>query len=204
VRLTVNGHVYPEPLIVTMDPRVPASREELARLFEKEQHLASLMTQSTEALTQGRSLREQIQKLTGKSAAAPAENAANPPAAKISGPLADAVSAFEKKLAAVLGGGGGPGGFGGGASPSPTLARSSGALAGLYGGIDRADAAPTVAQLAAMDAAEKDFAAVLKQWNDFKSTDLPALNQQLKSANQPELQLAAHIRSSDEDSDDIE
>jgi photosystem II stability/assembly factor-like uncharacterized protein len=204
VRLTVNGHVYPEPLIVTMDPRVPASREELARLFEKEQHLASLMTQSTEALTQARSLREQIQKLTVKTPTAPAENAANPSAPKLSGPLADAVSAFEKKLTAVLGGGGGPGGFGGGASPSPTLARSSGALAGLYGGIDRADAAPTVAQLAAMDAAEKDFAAVLKQWNDFKSTDLPALNQQLKSANQPELQLAAHIRSSDEDSDDIE
>jgi hypothetical protein len=185
-----------------MDPRVPASREELARLFEKEQHLASLITQSTEALTQARSLREQIQKLTGKPPAAPAENAANPPAAKLSGPLADAVSAFEKKLTAVLGGGGGPGGFSGAASP--TLARSSGALAGLYNGIDRADAAPTAAQLAAIEAAEKDFAAVLKQWTDLKSTDLPALNQQLKSASQPELQLAAHIRSSDEDSDDIE
>jgi hypothetical protein len=184
-----------------MDPRVPASREELARLFEKEQLLASLMTQSTEALTEARSLREQIQKLTGKTPAAPADSAANPSAAKISGPLADAVSAFEKKLTAVLGSGGG---FGGAASPTPTLARSSGALAGLYGGIDRADAAPTAAQLAAIDAAEKDFAAILKQWIDLKSTDLSALNQQLKSASQPELRLAAHIRSSDEDSDDIE
>ena len=200
VRLTVNGHALPQPLVVTMDPRVPATREQLAVEFQKQQLLASLMTESTEAITQARSLREQIQKLTGKSPAAPAENPANPPASKLSGPLADAVSAFEKKLTGILG----AGGFGVPPSPSPTLARASGNVAALYGELDRADAAPTVAQLAAIDATGKDFAAVLKQWTDLKSADLPALNRQLKSANMPELQLASTTRSTSEDSDDIE
>jgi photosystem II stability/assembly factor-like uncharacterized protein len=201
VRLTVNGHALPQPLVVTMDPRVPATREQLALEFQQQQQLSSLMTQSTEAITQARSLREQIQKLTGKSPTAPAADAANPPASKLSGPLADAVAAFEKKLTAILGGGGG---FGAPPSPSPTLARASGNVAALYGELDRADAAPTAAQLAAIDATEKDFSAVLKQWTDLKSTDLPSLNRQLKSANVPELQLASTTRSTSEDSDDIE
>ena len=200
VRLTVNGHALPQPLVVTMDPRVPATRDQLALEFQKQQLLASLMTQSTEAITEARSLREQIQKLTGKSPAAPAGDAANSPASKLSGPLADAVSAFEKKLTAILG----AGGFGAPPSPSPTLARASGNVAALYGELDRADAAPTAAQLAAMDATEKDFSAVLKQWTDLKSTDLPALNRQLKSANVPELQLASATRSTSEDSNDLE
>ena len=200
VRLTVNGHTFSEPLVVKMDPRVKTSAEGLALEFQKQQLLAGIMTQSTEALTQARALRDQLQKLTGKSPAAQAENAASSQAAKISGPLADAVAAFDKKLTAILGGPSGPGGFGASASPSPTMARSGGVIAALYSELDRSDAAPTAAQLAAMDAAEKDWAAVLKLWQDFQSTDLPALNRQLKSAGLRELQLSSASRgASDEE-----
>ena len=202
VRLTVNGHTFTQPLAVKMDPRVSTPQEGLSLEFEKQELLAGLMTQNTEALTQARALRDQLQKLTGKAPAAPSDNAANSNAAKLTDPLADAVSAFDKKLSAILGG---APGFGALPSPTPTLGRSSGAIAGLYAELDRSDAAPTAAQLTAIGAAQKDSESVSKLWQDFKSADLPALNRQLKSAGLPELQLppASHASTSD-DADDIE
>ena len=193
VRLTVRGLMFTEPLILKMDPRVKTSQEGLALEFQKEQLLAKMMTQNTEALMQARSLREQLQKLTGKASDASTATGASSSAEKISGPLAGAISAFDKKLSLILGGAGGPGGFGAGASASPTLGRSAGAIAGLYGEIDRADAAPTAAQLAAVDATERDFSAVLKLWQEFQATDVPALNRQLKSAGLTELRLEAAL-----------
>ncbi len=203
VRLTVRGQTLSEPLTIRMDPRVKTSEEGLALEFQKQQHLAEMMSQGTEAVTQARALREQLQKLTGKVPGSTASGAASSPTEKISGPLADAVDAFDKKLSSILGGAGGPGGFGAAASPPPTLGRTSGAIAALYGELDRADAAPTDAQIAAMDTTEKDFSAVLKLWQDVQSTELPALNRQLKSAGLAELPLASATRTSslEEDSD---
>jgi photosystem II stability/assembly factor-like uncharacterized protein len=197
VRLTANGHTFTEPLTVKMDPRVKTSQEGLALEFQKQQLLAHLMTQNTEALTQARSLREQVQKLTGK---APAENGANASNGKISGALAEAVAAFEKKLSAILG----VGGFGAPASATPTLGRTSGAIGGLYNEIDRSDAAPTAAQLAAVDAAERDSSVAQKAWKDFASADVPALNRQLKAAGLAELQLGATPGAADDEEGDIE
>jgi photosystem II stability/assembly factor-like uncharacterized protein len=205
VRLTANGHVLSEPLTVKMDPRVKTTQEGLALECEKQKLLAQLMTQNTEALLQARALREQLQKLTGKAPNAPADGAANSSAGKISGPMGDAVAVFDKKLGAILGGAAGPGGSGAAASPTPTLGRSNGALTGLYNEIDRSDAAPTAAQLSAIDAAEKDSTAVHKLWLDFRAEDLSALNRQLKAAGIPELQLAATASASaDDDDGDIE
>jgi photosystem II stability/assembly factor-like uncharacterized protein len=198
LRLTANGQTFSEPLLVKMDPRVKTSPEGLGLEFQKQQLLAGLMTKNTEALAQARALRDQLQKLTGKSPDAQAENAASSQAAKISGPLAEALSVFDKKLTAILGGPSGPGVFGASASPAPTMARSSGTIAALYSELDRSDAAPTAAQLAAIDAVEKDCAAILKLWKEFQSADLPALNRQLKSAGLKELQLAAAPRASGE------
>ncbi|HEY6943845.1 MAG TPA: hypothetical protein VI431_01800, partial [Candidatus Acidoferrum sp.] len=199
VRLTVNGHTFTEPLVVKMDPRVKTSQEGLALEFQKQQLLAGMMTQNTGAVTQARALREQLQKLTAKNPGAPADNAAGASASKISGAIAEAVAAFDKKLSAILGGAGGPGGFGAAASPSPTLGRTGGTISGLYGELDRSDAAPTAAQLAAIDATEKDFSAVLKLWQEFQATDVPALNRQLKSAGLTELRLEGTPSSSSED-----
>ena len=191
VRLTVRGQTLSEPLTVKMDPRVKTSEEGLALELQKQQQLAAMMTQNTEALTQARALRGQLQKLTGKTtgSSSASSNSALSSAEKISGPLADALSALDQKLSTILGASGGPGAFGGAASPSPTLGRAASAIGALYGEIDRADAAPTPAQLAAIDAAEKDFSAVLKVWQEFRSTDVPALNRQLKAAGLAELQL---------------
>ena len=180
-----------------MDPRVKTTADGLALEFQKQQVLAEMMTKNTEAVTTARALREQVQKLIGKTPGTPGDNSATQ--SKLPGPLADAVSAFGKKLSGILGGGG----FGVQASPSPTLSRASGAIAGLYSELDRSDAAPTAAQLAAIDATEKDSSAVLKLWQEFQATDLPALNRQLKSAGFAELQPASKspVSGADDDGD---
>jgi hypothetical protein len=103
------------------------------------------------------------------------------------GSLADAISAFDKKVSAALGGGGG--GPRGAASAVPTIGSVSGEISALYGEVDRADATPTLAQANALTATEKAFSEVMKQWAALKGTDLPALNQQLHTANLPEIHL---------------
>jgi photosystem II stability/assembly factor-like uncharacterized protein len=184
VRLTVNGHSLTAPLTVKMDPRVKTPREGLAQLFQLQARLAHMMTESSEGVLEARSAHDQLQKLAGQA----------------SGAVADAISALDKKVAAVAGGGGG---FFAPPSPRPTIGRVSGDVAALYGELDRADATPTVAQVSATAETEKAFAVVSKQWKDLKATDIPALNRQLHDANLPEIKLESKA-SEDDDSEDIE
>ena len=184
VRLTVGGHSFTAPLTVKMDPRVKTPREGLAQMFQLQVRLASMMTRSTEDVTQARSAHEQLQKLAGQA----------------SGAVADAISALDKKVSALLGGGGG---FFAPASPKPTLSRANGEAATLYSEVGRADATPTLAQTSAVAETEKTFAAVSAQWNQMKTVDLPALNKQLHDANLLEIQLASKSAEED-DSEDIE
>ena len=184
VRLTVGGHSFSEPLIVKMDPRVKTPREGLAEMFHLQVRLAELMTQSTEDVTQARSAHEQLQKLTPET----------------SGQVAEAVSALDKKVSALLGGGGG---FFAPPSPKPTLSRANGEASALYGEVGRADATPTAAQMSAATEAEKIFTAVSAQWKQLLANDLPALNRQLHDANLPEIKLESRVHE-EEDSGDIE
>jgi hypothetical protein len=71
------------------------------------------------------------------------------------------------------------------------LSRTSGTIGALYSEIDRADAAPTAAQLSAINALVSDFAATRKLWQAFRASDLPSLNRQLKSAGLRELEPAS-------------
>jgi photosystem II stability/assembly factor-like uncharacterized protein len=183
-KLTVNGHTYSEPLTVKIDPRVKTSNEGLTQMFQVESRLASMMTSSSRALSEARSAHEQLQKLAGQTSA----------------PVDDAVSAFEKKVTAVLGGGEGPRGA---AAATPTLTSVSGAVGALYGEVDRADAMPTSAQRNAMTQTQARFSTLMKQWTELKQTDLPALNQQLRRANLQELHLESTMPDTDE-SEDIE
>ncbi|MFI5094319.1 MAG: WD40/YVTN/BNR-like repeat-containing protein [Candidatus Acidiferrales bacterium] len=184
VRLSVNGHTYSEPLIVKMDPRVKTSHEGLLEMFRLETQLASMMTKSTEDVTQARSAQEQLRKL----------------APQASGQVGEAISALDKKVSALLGGGGG---FFAPPSPNPTLSRANGEASTLYGEVGRADATPTAAQMNAAAEAEKIFVAVSEQWKDLMAVDLPALNRQLHEANLPEIHLESKAPAQD-DSGDVE
>ncbi len=170
VRLNVDGHRYTAPLTVKMDPRVKAPLAGLQQQLHLEMRLASVMTRNYEAIMQARSVREQLQKLSGQA----------------SGPVAESITVLEKKVTAVLGA---PGGFFGPVSPELTLSRVNGEVATLYGEVDRADATPTSSQATALAGIEHDVSGVMKRWNEFKTADIPALNRQLCGANLPEIRL---------------
>jgi hypothetical protein len=65
-KLTANGVSQNTSLTVKMDPRVKATPAELVQQFEMETELASMLTRSTRAIRQARSVREQIDKLSSQ------------------------------------------------------------------------------------------------------------------------------------------
>jgi hypothetical protein len=182
VRLTVNGKTFIAPLTVKMDPRVKTPPAGLQQMFNLETGLAALLTSSSEVVIQARSIREQVDKLSGKA----------------SGSTAESIEAFKKKLKMLTGIWAvfSPGGS------ELTLSRVNGDVSTLYGEVYRADAAPTVAQVEAAKAAERDAATVQKQWDAFKTTDVPALNNALRGAGLQEIRLEANPQAAAEQGDE--
>jgi photosystem II stability/assembly factor-like uncharacterized protein len=178
VRLTVDGRSTTAPLTIRMDPRVKTSAAGLQRTFEAEVRLAALMSDSSRAVLEGNSIREQLEKI---------EPQAN---------SKEAVDAFQKKLSALLGA---PGGFFAPPSPEVTVSRVNGDASTLYEAIWNADAPPTVPQTEALNKVETEAADVLKRWKVFKANDLAALNRQLRQSNSPEIQ--PKVESTQEESD---
>jgi photosystem II stability/assembly factor-like uncharacterized protein len=174
VRLTVDGKAVNEPLTIKMDPRIKISAAALEKKFQAERRMASIMSQSAEALLQGASIREQLEKLTAQANAS----------------TKDAVEASQKKLTTLLGA---PGGFFAPPSQDVTLGRVNGNASTVYQQVWQADAEPTSAQMEALASTEREAAEALKKWSEFKSTDLPTLNRMLRDAKIPEVQLEAEV-----------
>jgi photosystem II stability/assembly factor-like uncharacterized protein len=168
VRLIVDGTTQSAPLVIKMDPRVKTSPAALEKKFAAEKKLAALVNDSSQAVLEGNSLREQVDKLRSE------------------GKGNDALQSFEKKLRPLLGS---PAGFMAPPSPEITLTGVNSAATTLYQQVWQADAEPTAAQISAIAATERESADVLKRWNDFKSAELPSLNQQLRESNLPEIRL---------------
>lgn len=165
VQLTVDGKTLSAPLTIQMDPRVKVSATGLEKKFRAEMQAASILTESTQAMLQADSIREQFEKLKGQANAS----------------MTEAIEASEKKLSAVLGG----------SAPAPqeaTLAHVNGEAGTLYQAVWQADAEPTSAQMAALTATAQESAEVEKLWSDFKNSELPALNRLLRDSKIPEVQ----------------
>jgi len=172
VRLTVDGKTSSAPLTIKMDPRVKTAAAGLEKKFQAEMRLTSIMTESAQALLQGGSIREQLEKLN----------------AQPNAPFKAVIETSQKKLTALLGA---PGGFFAPPSQEVTLSSLNGQANTLYQQVWQVDAEPTSSQRAALSSTEHDSTDVLKRWNDFKSADLPALNRLLREAKVPEVQLDA-------------
>jgi photosystem II stability/assembly factor-like uncharacterized protein len=169
-RLTANGKSYTAPFTVKMDPRVHISPAGLEKKFQSEVRLASLLSQTSRAVLQAGSIREPLQKLSQQA----------------TGTARDSVQAFQTKLTAVLGASGGV--------PAPpadeaNLTRVNGQIAILYGQVWQADAEPTSTQSEAVAATEHNALDLMKRWTALKTSDLPALNRELREANLPEVQV---------------
>ena len=169
-RLTVNGKSYTAPFIVKMDPRVKISAAGLERKFQLEAHLASLLSETSEAVLQAGSIREPLQKLIQQA----------------TGQIVDSLKAFQNKLANVAGTR--PGG-GAASAEAVTLARINGQVGTLYGQVWQVDAQPTTSQTESMASIDRDVSDVMTRWNALTTADLPVLNRELQKANLPEVKI---------------
>ena len=167
-KLTVDGKSFTSALTIKMDPRIKTSAAGLQRKFQAETRLASIMTDSSRAVTQAESIRGQLEKLRDQGSEDTRKT------------VADA----GKKLAAILGM---PGGLSAPASAEVTLRRLNGNASTLYQEIWQVDAEPTGVQNEALTGAEHDQADVMKRWNGFKNGDLPGVNRMLRDAQMPEI-----------------
>ncbi len=188
VKLTADGKTVSQLLTIKMDPRVKSTAVDLTLQNSAELKIAADMKHGAEIVASVRSLQADVK-------AIPAQQA---------GTLADAITALNKKMVAIAGeapaaGGGGRGGRGGGggggrgaagaANTAPTFTQVSGELSALYGLIDSADVAPTAAQSAQLTRLDATFTKLMAQWTEIKTKDVPALNEQLKKAGLPALQI---------------
>lgn len=166
VRLTANGRTLTAPLNIKLDPRLKTTPAGLQQMFDLEQRLASVVSRSSEAVLQAKSLQEQIEKL------------------KATGPIADSVKAFSARVATALEGPENPPAN----APKPASLSSVNENAyELYKLVSEVDAAPTTAQVNESAKVERDLPGVLTAWEQLLKTDLPAINNQLKQAELPEI-----------------
>ena len=175
VRLMAGGESLVEQLTIVMDPRVKTSRFDLEQQFNLAHTMYDQMLQATKALHEITVLRDQL----------------DSPSSKVSHKAAEDL---EAKLRKIAGGEEGEGGGrrGGPAGPA-TLSSVRTQLARLEHSIENADAAPTTSQTAGAAEIAKPLPDLLEQWNQLKSTDLKAINQQLRNQNLPLLSIDTRI-----------
>jgi photosystem II stability/assembly factor-like uncharacterized protein len=177
VRLTVDGEAFKAPLTIKIDPRVKTSAAALQKKFDAEETLASIVNDTSVAAQQGGTIRIQLEKLNGGSKDAGSKDKKE-------------AEEFEKKLDAVLGT---PGGFFAPVGQEVTLNRVNGEASTLYQQVWQVDAGPTSAQLEATAKAKNGSADVLKRWEEFRRTELPAFNHLLKESGVPEIDIHADL-----------
>jgi hypothetical protein len=173
-KLTVNGKTYTQPIVVRQDPRVKTPPLAMQQVYSLSKATYDGAVAAQDAARDARTMRERIAKLQAGS----------------SGPAADALAAFDKKLEALIGqpagGGRGRGQGGRGAPPTPdqpgTLNSAGAALAGVMNSLQSADVQPTTVQLNAIAAARADAARVMARWSGLRTTGLSALNATLRAA----------------------
>jgi photosystem II stability/assembly factor-like uncharacterized protein len=169
--LTAGGKSYTQTLDVKMDPRVKTSPEDLRRQFELDQKIAAALHQDYEALQQVRSLRAHLKPLSQNEV------------------IKKAAAELETKAAAIEGGAGGYGARYLSTPEGRSLSRLNSGLSAVVSALDTADAAPTTQQVAMFGELEKALEEQLSAWGQLKSKDIPELNEQLKKAGEPPIDL---------------
>ena len=162
---------------MTLDPRVQTSLADLTQQFNLSLEAYRGMQTTFETAEQIRKLRTQIKALISR---------------VDRGPLAEALNSLDKKAAAIGGegrGDGGSPGLPGGTIDmrEPNLTRLNGGFSSLIEHLQSADRAPTEPMLIAASELQKTLKKLLADWEALKSTDVSAINEQLRAANQPVL-----------------
>ncbi len=171
------------PLEIRMDPRVKTSPEDLRRHFELDRKIAGALHNDYEAVQQVRRLRSQLKGLEGgEYVSSAASSSAFAAAAKTARELDAKAASLE----------GEEGDYRTTYLSTPegrSLTRLNGGLNAFVSALDTADAAPTTQQAAMFGEMEKALEEQLSAWAQLKSKDIPELNDQLKKAGQPPIDL---------------
>jgi hypothetical protein len=172
VVLTAGGKKYEQPLTVVMDPRVKTSTADLSEQYKLSKQLYDEWLALNSISDQLRQVRGQITELR------PKVSDAN---------LKTKVDAFAEKLQSLAGAGGA--GFGGGGAAGGaarvTVASATVRIRTLFNLIEEVDLAPTPQVVAAIPEVVKDSRDIQDSWRTINSKEIPALNQELRTAGLP-------------------
>ncbi|HET8887989.1 MAG TPA: glycoside hydrolase [Candidatus Angelobacter sp.] len=174
VVLTANGKSYSQPLTIKMDPRVKTPLAGLQQQFKLSNDLYTQLLTLSPATEEAGALRKQLKDLQPKA----------------TGEILAAIKAFDQKLQALAGGATrrpGPG------TEPPTLGGLKTKFLTLFGVFQEADVAPSSQAAAAVADLQKQLPPLMDRWKAMQAHDIPALNQQLKGANLPELKLESAV-----------
>ncbi len=177
VKLTANGQTRSEPLTVKMDPRVKTPMPALAEQFNLSLEAYRGMEKTFDTVEQIRKLRAQLRGSISR---------------VDRGPLAEALNALDKRAAAIGGEGRGdassPGLPGGTIDMrEPNLTRLNNGYSSLIEHLQTADLAPTVPMVTAATELQTVLTKLMSDWDQLKTKDIAAINEQLRAANQPVL-----------------
>jgi photosystem II stability/assembly factor-like uncharacterized protein len=171
VVLTAGGKKYEQTFTLVMDPRVKTSTADLAEQYKLSKQLYKEWLALNSISDQVRRIRGQLTELR------PKVSDAN---------LKTKVDAFAEKLQSFAGaGGGGPGGAAAGGAARVTVASATGRIRTLFNLIEEVDLAPTPQVSAAIPEVVKDARGIQESWRLINTQEIPALNQELRTAGLP-------------------
>jgi hypothetical protein len=166
-----------QPLTVKMDPRVKTLAPAMAQQFNLSIEAYEGMQKTAVAVEEIKKLRNQIK--------ATIERAGR-------GPLAESLSALDKKLAGI--GGEGRGEAGSPGLPGGTIdvreanfTRLNNGFSSLLEHLQSADLPPTTPMVEAGAELQRVLTRLQTSWSELRSNDLSTINTQLREANLPEL-----------------
>jgi hypothetical protein len=175
VKLTAGGRSYLQPLTVKLDPRVKTTPEDLAQQFAFSMQAYRSMQQSFEAIEAIKKFNAQVTELRHRVG---------------QGALSEALALLGQRASAIGGEGradqGSPGVPGGAVDARDAdLTKLHAAFAAMLELFQSADAAPTTQARAASGELQNALTKLLTRWNELRTKELKALNEQLRQANLP-------------------
>ena len=170
VRLTVDGKTVTQPLVIVMDPRCPASAQELERQLELGLRIYADVRESRRILAEVNSAQKQLSDLQS--------GLKEHGGLEVS--LIDAGDSIKKIL--------------GGSEVPPRITGLETANSGLGAALRVVESGDRAVPAQALDVYQSSRAAMeiaVESWNSFKTKQLPQINQQLRQANLPPITIGA-------------
>jgi len=166
VRLIANGQTQTAEISVKMDPRIKTTTARLSAQFDLAMQLATDVSRSSQAVSQARSVQEQLTNLSKTR-----ESSSGDSAKKLAQSVTAILEGADKETDAT------------------TLKTANQNAIDLYKDVEKSDAAPTAAQRNASAIVARQLSLATGEWESFKEKQLAGFNRQLHLSGKPEIRL---------------